>query len=240
VIAWRVGRGWSESDLRVYLDRLPQLQRNYEGSHGAHLAQPEWDVHRSRSSLGGAPPGPPSQGGPFALGRSALHDYAFSDPAIVEAHFDPAVPLPDRRMLLELKPLALRYLCGVAVGAVRDEVTDATSTYGFRYDTLEGHVESGSEWFLLTKDHESGKLIFTIEASWRAGDFPNWWSRLGFTLVGKRYQRTWHERAHRRMAAFVRGWPTTAPISRRRLAHQGPEVVFSRDVPRWVPGAEAW
>lgn len=235
MIVWRVGRGWSDAELREHLDRLPQLQRNYGGSHEAHMARPEWETHRSRSFLTDAPPGLPADDGPFARGRVAVHDYAFSDPTIVEAHFDPDVPLSDRRMLLELKPTVLRYLCGVAVGAVRDEATATTSTYGFRYDTLEGHIESGSEWFLLEKDHGSGRLTFVIEASWRPGDFPNWWSRVGFALLGKRYQRRWHTRAHRRMAAYVQGWPISNPISRRHLSHQGPDVVFTRDVPQRAP-----
>ena len=28
----------------------------------------------------------------------------------------------------------------------------------FRYDTLEGHIERGYEWFLLTKDHATGGI----------------------------------------------------------------------------------
>lgn len=230
---WRAGRGWTEDELRLHLAELPGLERNFGVARGHDLGDAEWETHRSQSVLGTGPPGPPTSHGPFARGREAVRTYAFSDPAIVEGHFDARVPLAERRMLLELKVPFLRYLCGVAVGAVRDETSAATSTYGFRYDTLEGHVESGSEWFLLEKDHASGEMTFRIEATWRPGDFPNWWSRVGFTLVGKRYQRRWHRRAHRRMAAYVAGWPVGTPLARRHLAHRGPEVVFTRDLPRW-------
>lgn len=225
-LAWRVGRGWSEPELRERLARLPGLKRNFRGTHEDHLADPDWETHGSRSVLGHAPPGPPQPGGPFALGCEALRRYAFSDPGIVESHFDPRAPLAERRMLLELKVSVLHYLCGVAVGAVVDEGSHGETRFGFRYDTLEGHIERGSEWFVLSVDHPSGALTFEIEATWRTGDFPNWWSRLGFHLVGRRMQRQWHTRAHARMAAFVEGRPAGPPLSG-HLAHEGPEVTFT-------------
>ena len=78
---------------------------------------------------------------------------------------------------------------------VREEVEHGTTLFGFRYDTLEGHIEQGFEWFLLTKDHATGGIHFRIEAHWRLGDFPNWWSRLGFLLIGEHYRRLWRHRA---------------------------------------------
>ncbi|MGZ3457591.1 MAG: DUF4126 family protein, partial [Archangium sp.] len=67
-----------------------------------------------------------------------------------------------------------------------------------------GHIEAGREWFLLSKDHRSGELRFHIKAAWREGRFPNWWSRLGFELVGRRYQRAWHHLAHLRLRELLR------------------------------------
>lgn len=212
---WRIGRRWSDEELEERLAALAGLERNFAGSPGAPsnipLEHPTWGVHRSRARVGTAAPGPPKPDGPFARGRDAMIQYAFSDPGIVEAHFDPLAPLLGRRMLLELKvgPL-LRYLCGVLVADVRDETTDAGSVYGFRYDTLDGHIEAGCEWFLLEKDHGTGELTLEIEATWRTAEFPNWWSRLGFELVGRRYQRRWHVQAHRRMAAYIAGQPGSA------------------------------
>jgi uncharacterized protein (UPF0548 family) len=44
----------------------------------------------------------------FERARVALANYQFSDPNIVIAHFDPALPLLGRRMLLEIQVLGLR------------------------------------------------------------------------------------------------------------------------------------
>lgn len=231
---WRLGRGWNEDELVERLRQVHRLRRNFEGSHQERSERPEWDTHGSRSRIARGAPGAPEDPGPFERGRVVLERYAFSDPSIVEAHFDPDAPLDGRHMLLELKVLGLRYLCGVVVGAVRDERTATRSVFGYRYDTLEGHIEAGSEWFLLEKDHEDGEVTFRIDATWRIGEFPNWWSRIGFALLGPRSQRKWHVRAHRRMAALATGAEPSAlrPGRGRLLAHEGPEVVFTGDMER--------
>ena len=70
---------------------------------------------------------------------------------------------------------------------------------------------------------------FTIDAIWKQGDSPNFWSRWGFAILGRRYQRAWHLRAHARMAMLISGEGADAlPSPRGRLlAHGGPKVVFT-------------
>lgn len=168
-------------------------------------AAPEagWFRHHSEAVVARERPGSPLANGPFERGRALLTNYVFSDPRLVEAHFDPDAPLLGRPMLLELKAYGLRYLCGVVVEDVREERTHEKSVFGYRYDTRQGHIESGCEWFLLTKSHETGDVILRIEAWWQLGNFPNWWSRLGFDLVGRRSQRAWHRLAHLRMRRLL-------------------------------------
>ena len=174
--------------------------------------------------------GPVVAGGPFERGQQAVAGYSFSDPRIVIAHFDPEHALLGRRMLLELRALrVLHYLSGVVVGAVQDERDEERSVFGFRYDTLEGHLEAGAEWFLLTKQHATGEIRFRIEASWRPGQFPNLWSRLGFYLLGPIYQEIWHRRAHAYLARLLRDPDAPAPEDGPgRLVHSPPKVVFER------------
>ena len=226
----RLGRGWTEAELEDRLALLHGVGRNFPEpvEEIGHL--PGWSGYSSESVIARVHSGPPEPEGPFERGRIAIANYEFSDPRIVIAHFDPDVPLEGRRMLLEMRALrALHYLGGVVIGAVRSETGGGESVFGFRYDTLEGHIEQGAEWFLLTKDHASGDLRFRIEASWRPGQFPNWWSRLGFALVGRRYQRIWHHRAHAFMAERVRLPLSASEEARgRRLTHVPPDVVFKR------------
>jgi hypothetical protein len=145
--------------------------------------------------------GAPEADGPFARARHLIAAYELSDPRIVEAHFDRTAPLSKRPMLLEIKVLGLRYLCAVVVGDVVEQADDHQTLFAFRVDTVAPHLERGSEWFRLTKSHGDGLIRFSIDALWEPGQFPNRWSRLGFALLARRYQRAWHRRAFRRLRA---------------------------------------
>lgn len=225
---WRIGRGWTEAELEDRLRRAAGLPLNFslaqtEGTE----PQPGWNHYFSEAVLTREPPGAPLPNGPFARAKVGIENYEFSDPEIVTAHFDPSVPLLGRRMLLEIKVWSLHFLCGVVVGAVRNEVRNGAATFGFRYDTLDGHIERGSEWFLLSKDLGSGEVRYRIEATWQPGQFPNWWSRLGFWLLAPLYQREWHFRAQRRLFLIARYGSLEPPMPERgRLVHEGPDVIF--------------
>lgn len=228
--SWRVGRGWSDGEIRHQLESLATAGRNFEDEPAQLDANPRWRKYSSEAIVGREEPGPPASGGPFEHGSAAVTSYRFSDASIVRAHFDGDAPLLHRRMLLEMRAVrVLHFLGGVIIGAVRAENTDGKSVHGFRYDTLEGHIERGSEWFLLTKDHDSGLIRFRISASWLPGDFPNWWSRLGFGIVGRHYQQKWHRRAHVLMARAVRsGRPDRPGPDATYDDYSEPDVVFER------------
>ena len=220
---WRFGKGWREEAMQAYLAELRGRSVNFDVPVAEMTAERGWTVDGSDECLGAEPPGPPQPDGLFARARQAVAHYDFSDPRIVEGHFDPRVPLPGRDMLLEMKVLGFRFLGGVRVHSVRDEADGTGSRFGFRYDTLEGHIERGYEWFLLTKDHRTGEVRFQIEAHWRPGDFPNWWSALGFRLFGEHFRRAWRWRAPRRLRELAHK-PATAPVAEPgELAHRGDE-----------------
>lgn len=222
---FRILRGWSDEELRDRLTALAAVSRNFDEHPDSLRADAVWRYYRSQAQVGIEGSGPPEPGGPFERMKRAVAAYRFSDPSIVEAHFDPEAPLVGRRMLLELKPLVLRYLCGTVVGAERADSDDAHTVWGYRYETLVGHLETGAEWFLLEKDHRTGVITFRIEAHWKPGQFPNWWSRIGFELLAPRYQRRWHRNAQRRLSAIGAGAtpkrPTLSHGPAGTLEHEG-------------------
>ncbi len=200
----RAARGWTRDELAERLAALADLPPS---SPPVPLEQLDvdqgWRVERSEAVVGRELPGPPEAEGLFERAKQALHAYAFSDPTIVEAHFDPSEPLLGRHMLLELKVLGLHYLCGVEVVDVKDERGDDTSAFGFRYDTLAGHLERGGEWFVVTKEHATGEIRLCITSRWRLGDMPNAWTRAGFRLLAPYYRGLWLRRAHERLRALL-------------------------------------
>ncbi|WP_434389132.1 DUF1990 family protein [Melittangium boletus] len=203
-VEWRWKSGWSDPELLARLGRATTLPLNFVGEEKGMTAENGWSVVESQAVIGVDKPGPPQGEDGFALLKHAVTELGFSDPRIVRGHFDSAMPLLGRPMLLELRPLRfLRYLCPVRVRAVRSEQDETHTAYGFSIDTLAGHVESGREWFLLSKDHRTGELRFHIRATWREGEFPNWWSAVGFEVMGRRYQRAWHHLAHLRLRELL-------------------------------------
>jgi uncharacterized protein (UPF0548 family) len=217
---WRFGRGWSEAELAQRLAAAAKLSRNFTTPDGPEGA--DWGRHASRAVIAREPAGPPVPDGPFERGWQLIERYAFSDPRIVRAHFDRAAPLAGRRMLLEVLVLGLHYLGGVVVSDVRNQTSPDRSVRGFRYDTLEGHFERGFEWFQIEKAHGSGDVTFAISATWQRGELPNFWSRIGFQLLARRYQRAWHRLAHLRLRHML-GSQGLPPLPYgRQLVHEGP------------------
>jgi uncharacterized protein (UPF0548 family) len=218
---WRFGSGWSEETMKRYLAELPSRTVNFDVPIEEMRPENGWKIDGSDDDLGEEPPGPPGRDGLFARAKQGLVNYDFSDPRIVEGHYDPETPFVGRNMLLEIKCLGLRFLSGVRVHSVREESAAKQTVFGFRYDTLEGHIERGYEWFLLTKDHGTGRVRFKIEAHWRLGEFPSWWSRLGFMLIGERFRERWRHEAPGRLRKLAHQ-PVEKPVAAPgELAHRG-------------------
>ncbi|QDE65728.1 hypothetical protein BHS09_01155 [Myxococcus xanthus] len=225
MIEWRWFSGWTEEEMVPRLTRARTLARNFPEVSGEMTLQGGWSQVRSESVLGRESPGRPVPGGLFERAQQVLETFDFSDPRIVAWHFSAEEPMQGRTVLLELRALGqqLRYLCGVRVGGTREEHDAGCSVFGFSFETLHGHIEAGREWFLLKKDHESGEVRFHIEAAWRPGQFPNWWSRLGFAMVAPRYQRAWHRLTHVRVRELALKHPELVGqlASHGQLAHSG-------------------
>ena len=216
---WRLWSSWPAAVIKARLDQARTARSNVEAVEEDMTGDRGWHHYHSEAVIASDNEGDDR----FARARMALANYEFSDPAIVLAHFDPAERLLGRCMLLEIQVLGLHYLCPTVVNRVREE----PGVFGFRYDTLEGHIESGAEWFLLTKN-DLGEIRFRIEARWRTGQFPNWWSRLGFVLLSGYYQRKWHRSAHYRLSRLARHGSTRRPSrDMTGLTHQGVDVTFT-------------
>lgn len=218
---WRFGRGWPEPILKSYLKSYAKRRVNFNTPIAEMTAENGWHIDGSEARIGKEPPGPPVPAGFFERARQALINYDFSDPSIVVGHFDAASEFIGRNMLLEIKVFGLHFLSGVRVHSVREETAGNKTIFGFRYDTLDGHIERGMEWFLLTKDHDTGVIWFQIEAHWRLGQFPNWWSRLGFRLVGHYFRALWRHRAPKRLRRLAHQPVEKAVAEPGELAHRG-------------------
>lgn len=183
-------------------------------------ARPEdgWRLDDYRQALPSEPPGPPVAGGSFAAAQRLMADYAFADPAIVRAVYDPASALADRNMLLQARFGPLRFLFGCRVGNVTDETRAVggrdVRVWGWSYGTLAGHVERGQMQWAVWKWLDDGAVEFRIHVVSRRAKVRNPFVRLGFRLVGRGRQVRFARRACERMAELV-AREITAPVAAR-------------------------
>lgn len=184
-LEWRFLRSWSQDELKERLAGLSRLSPNFDELH--LKSYKKFDSEKIIDAVS------------FEQAKEKLRLYKFSDPKIVRAYFDPSTPLLGRRMLLEIKVMGFHFLCGTVISEVQDRTSANETLFGYRYDTLAGHVESGTEWFTLRRNHKTGKIIFRIHGQWRPGRLPTWWSKAGFHLLASRYQRAWQRTAFWRL-----------------------------------------
>lgn len=169
--------------------------------------QTGWHVDDYRRPLPEEPPGEPVAGGSFEIAQRLMRDYAFADPSIVRAVFDPARGLANRNMLLQARFGPLRFLLGCRVGTIVDETRtvdgQAVRVWGWSYGTIAGHFERGQMDFAVWKRLDDGAVEFRIHVVSRRAPVGNPLVRLGLRLIGRSQQVRFARRACERMSELV-------------------------------------
>ena len=152
-------------------------------------------------------PGPPEDGGPFAIARTLLRDYKVADPDIVRAYYDREAPIEGRDMLLELRFLCFRIYVGCRVGEISDDTREVDGrpvrVWGWPYRTLEGHVEQGEMSWEVWKWLDTGDVQFRIHSYSRLVSSGKALTRLGMRLVGQHERHRYLSSACKRMARLT-------------------------------------
>ena len=169
--------------------------------------QSGWNVDDYRRPLPPEQPGEPLPDGSFAIAQQLMCDYAFADPRIVRAVYDPAHELANRNMLLQARFGPLRFFVGCRVSAIADETRTVDGRqvriWGWSYATLDGHFERGQMDYAVWKWLDDGSVDFRIHVVSRRAQVGNPIVRLGFRLVGRREQKRFARRACKRMGELV-------------------------------------
>ena len=190
---------------------------------GAHPGS-GWNIDDYCAPLPAEPPGEPARDGSFAIASRLMRDYAFADPKIVRAVYDPAHELANRNMLLQVRFGPLRFFFGCRIGAVTDETRTVggrqARIWGWRYSTLEGHVERGRMHWEVWKWIDDGMVEFRIHVVSQPAKVRNPIVRLGFRLVGRHEQKRFARRACERMRELVASELAGTQAGRSARAHE--------------------
>jgi uncharacterized protein (UPF0548 family) len=194
------------SSVQRRLAALHGKALNYDPN-APHPAEDGWRIDEYCEPLPREAPGPPEDGGPFAIAQTLLRDYRVADPDIVRAYYDEDAPLEGRDMLLELRFLFFRTYAGCRVGDIVDETREVDGrpvrVWGWPYRTLEGHVEQGEMSWEVWKWLDTGEVEFRIHSYSRLTGAPNPLTRVGIRLIGQRERRRYLSSACRRIARLT-------------------------------------
>jgi uncharacterized protein (UPF0548 family) len=193
-------------DVCERLAALRDKPLNYDPD-APHPPAEGWRIDEYREPLPSEAPGPPEDGGPFAVARALLRNYRVADPRIVRAHYDETAPLEGRDMLLELRFLLFRTYAGCRVGEITDETRRVggrpVQVWGWPYRTLEGHIEQGEMAWEVWKWLDTGDVEFRIHSYSRLTGAPSLITRLGVRLFGRRERRRYLTSACGRIAELT-------------------------------------
>ena len=204
--------------LDEQLAATPRAQRALAGLKGRPLnVEPDelaaasaasgWNIDDYVQALPSERPGEPVRGGSFEVAQRLMRDYAFADPSMVRAVYDPAGDLADRNMLLQIRFGPLRLFFGCRVGTITDDTRTVDGrrvrVWGWSYGTLAGHVERGQMDWAVWKWLDDGTVEFRIHVVSRRAKVRNPIIRLGFRLVGRGQQVRFARRACTRMGELV-------------------------------------
>lgn len=137
-----------------------------------------------------------------ALPRAHAHDDAFDRAAALLFRYDVFPPhrmtslvcTPDRRIAtgatviqrIVTGPVVMEM--GVRVVTVLDDVRDGARRAGFRYATLEGHVERGTATFVV-REQPDQSIAFEIESWSKPGHWLAWLGRPVARLTQRTFTR---------------------------------------------------
>jgi hypothetical protein len=205
---WRIPSHFPDFDLGGgdIERRLASLHNRSLNFRPETLGEPGWEHDDYRQPLVPEQPGPPEPGGSWETAAALSRGYAFADPSLVEAHYDPHVPLEQREILLILHALGARIYAGVRVNNAGEETRsedDRQAHVSFwNYRTLEGHVEAGQRDFEIWKWVDTGEVEFRTHAASRSAEASPI-VQLGFRLLGRHKQVEFGRRACHRMALLT-------------------------------------
>jgi uncharacterized protein (UPF0548 family) len=190
-------------DVAARLAELHGKPLNYDPA-VPHPPERGWRFDDYCEPLPAEAPGPPEDGGSFAVAQTLLRDYRVADSQIVSAYYDEEAPLEGRDMLLELRFLFFRTYAGCRVGKIIDETRDVDGrparVWGWPYRTLEGHPEQGEMSWEVWKWLDSGEVEFHVHSYSRLARAANPFPRLGMRLIGQRERHRYLSSACKRMA----------------------------------------
>lgn len=175
------------------------------------VRRPKWNFDVHRAVIADERPGPPEPDGPWEAACALVRDYEFTPPELLRAYYDRTTPLLGREMMLEGRFALLRFMMPVRITSVIEESDDTSDTFGWGYETLQGHMERGEVVYRVIKHRDTGLVEFTATSHSQSDPRLGPILRTGWALFGRREQLRFYRRICQRLPQLVRQRRTAPP-----------------------------
>ncbi|MCG8922069.1 DUF1990 family protein [Lentzea sp. CC55] len=185
----------------------------------------EWHFDHHRFVLGTDPPGRPQEGSVWWHAYKEVAAYAFTPAELLRAHYLREAPLLGKDLLLVGRFALARFVMGVRITETGFDEDGVRYSWGWSYETLQGHIERGRVDYRVVKELESGLVTLEVNSYNQVNPRAHPLIRLGWSVFGRRAQHRFYRSVGENL---------------RRLAQQ-PEVTDTRtgtedvvEVPRGI------
>lgn len=171
-----------------------------------------WHFDHHRFVLGTDPPGRPREDSVWWHAYREVAAYAFTPADLLRAHYRREDPLLGKDLLLVGRFALARFVMGVRITETGFDEDGVRYSWGWSYETLQGHIERGRVDYRVVKHLESGVVTLEVNSYNQVNPRAHPFIRLGWFFFGRRAQHRFY---------------TSVGENLRRLAQQ-PQVTDTR------------
>ncbi len=152
-----------------------------------------WHFDHHRFFLGTDPPGRPEKDSVWWRAQKVVAAYAFTPGGLLRAHYFREEPLLGKNLLLVGRFAFARFAMGVRITETGFDEDGVRYSWGWSYETLQGHLERGKVDYRVVKDLHTGVVTLEVNSYNQVNPRTHLFIRLGWLFFGRRAQHKFYD-----------------------------------------------
>jgi uncharacterized protein (UPF0548 family) len=151
-----------------------------------------WHFDHHRFFLGTDPPGRPEKNSVWWRAHREVAAYSFTPGRLLRAHYAREDDLVGRDLLLVGRFAFARFVMGVRITEAGFDEDGVRYSWGWSYETLQGHLERGRVDYRVVKDLRSGAVTLEVNSYNQINPRTHPLIRMGWFFFGRRAQHRFY------------------------------------------------
>ncbi len=187
-----------------------------------------------RFVLGTDAPGRPEQDSLWWRAHREVAAYAFTPARLLRAHYLRDEPLLGKNLLLVGRFAVARFVMGVRITEAGFDEDGVRYSWGWSYETLQGHLERGRVDYRVVKHLKTGLVTLEVNSYNQVNPRAHPFIRLGWSFFGRRAQRRFYRSVGENLRRLARKDQVTDTRTSEGAVVEVPRGVDSRKEPFWA------